>query len=161
MTHTSHLLIGMVGYLAWSSHTGGEAGLATLAAAGLGSLMPDIDHPDSQIGRLLWPISQPVARLLGRRGVTHSLLLVAALAALAHHLEPPSRELAVAFGIGYGLHIAADLLNQRGVALLFPLQARFRAPVTVRTGGAGEAVITTLILGAAAVSIMGWAVLPF
>ncbi|MBK5935738.1 metal-dependent hydrolase, partial [Halorhodospira halophila] len=97
----------------------------------------------------------------GRRGVTHSLLLVAVLAALTHHLEPPSQELAVAFGIGYGLHIASDLLNPRGVALLFPLQARFRAPATVRTGGVGEAVITTLIVGTAVVSITGVTALPF
>lgn len=50
----------------------------------IGSLLPDIDHPRSWIGRRILFISLPLSALVGHRGVTHSLLAILATAAIAH-----------------------------------------------------------------------------
>ena len=42
------------------------------------ALLPDLDHPQSLLGRQLPWISGPLSRLFGHRGFTHSLLAVAA-----------------------------------------------------------------------------------
>ena len=40
----------------------------------LGSVLPDIDHPTSTVGRLVPWISKPLERNYGHRAVTHSFL---------------------------------------------------------------------------------------
>jgi len=45
-----------------------------IVCAMLGSIMPDIDHPSSTIGRLLPWISKPIERRFGHRAITHSAL---------------------------------------------------------------------------------------
>ncbi|VEB43121.1 Inner membrane protein ydjM [Chromobacterium violaceum] len=48
-----------------------------LLAGGLaGSLLPDIDHPKSWLGRRIPFLSRPISYLFGHRGITHSLLAV-------------------------------------------------------------------------------------
>jgi inner membrane protein len=49
-----------------------------LALAIGGALLPDIDHPQSWVGRRARLISQPLAALIGHRGFTHSILAVIA-----------------------------------------------------------------------------------
>ena len=79
--------------------------IPAMAALTLGSILPDIDHRDSLVGRHV-PI---LPRLLKHRGVTHSLLF----AVLCYGLYPP-------LGVGVLLHLLLDLLNPAGVALLWP-----------------------------------------
>lgn len=45
----------------------------------LGSLLPDIDHPQSYLGRRLTPLSVPIFKLFGHRGITHSFLSLSIL----------------------------------------------------------------------------------
>lgn len=45
-----------------------------MAGAGIGSLIPDIDHEGSLIGRKMKPISHIVRKTCGHRGWTHTLL---------------------------------------------------------------------------------------
>lgn len=53
-----------------------------IVCAMLGSIMPDIDHPASTIGRTFPWISKPIERRFGHRAITHSALgtVVAAIA---------------------------------------------------------------------------------
>ena len=44
-----------------------------LALAALGSLLPDIDEPQSLLGRKLGFIAWPIKLVFGHRGFTHSL----------------------------------------------------------------------------------------
>ena len=63
--------------------------LLAVAASGL----PDADLPPAKIGRLFWFLSGPLERRFGHRTLTHSaimLLAVAALAALAALAAPLS-----------------------------------------------------------------------
>ena len=52
------------------------------ALASLAALLPDIDHPESLIGRVFLPLSKYIQRKYGHRTVTHSVfaILIVALA---------------------------------------------------------------------------------
>ena len=56
-----------------------------LGLAVAGSLLPDIDHPQSWVGRRSRPISTAIASAFGHRGVTHSAIAVFALVAVMLH----------------------------------------------------------------------------
>ncbi len=90
----------------------------------LGSLLPDIDHPHSLLGRYIPFISKPIYRYLGHRSLTHSLIFIYALVLIISLI---GFEL-FAFGIGMGMlsHILLDLFwpNSRGVAFLYPFYKR-------------------------------------
>ena len=96
----------------------------TMAAA-IGGLLPDLDHPESVLGRRLPLISIPLARVFGHRGMTHSLLavvfivmgLVAATTiyqlGIVGWLIPPLL-------VGYLSHILGDSMTPSGVPLFWP-----------------------------------------
>ena len=103
--------------------------IPAMAALTLGSILPDIDHRDSLVGRHV-PI---LPRLLKHRGVTHSLLF----AVLCYGLYPP-------LGAGVLLHLLLDVLNPAGVALLWPWKKRISTPVvTIASGGVLDGVPRT------------------
>ncbi len=154
MTGTSHVFIGLAGYAALAFHTPLPFSMTTTTAAVVGSLAPDIDHPSSRVGRLLWPISYPLARIFGHRGLTHSALALLGLVVAVALVDEPVVTTLIAFAVGYALHLAADACTTQGVVLLYPARKRFRAPITVRTGGPGEWALTALILLLAAASVV-------
>ncbi|MCU5774913.1 metal-dependent hydrolase [Erwiniaceae bacterium BAC15a-03b] len=102
-------------------------------AALLTCLLPDIDHPKSLLGQRLKWISQPVARIFGHRGFTHSLLAVLGGLALFQMNVPADGPLPAdvlqGMVLGYLSHIAADMLTPAGVPLLWPCRWRFRLPI--------------------------------
>ena len=53
------------------------------ALAAVASLLPDIDLPPARIGRLFGFVSGPLERRFGHRTLTHSALVLLAVAALA------------------------------------------------------------------------------
>jgi inner membrane protein len=142
----SHVLIGAAAWL-YIAH---DLGLPLLdpVALGLavaGSLSPDIDHPKSWVGRRVKVISVPVSKLFGHRGVTHSVVAVAACIACLrwdgqqwHHTLP--------FVIGYASHLAADLITPQGLCLAWPLRRTFAFPL-VKTGSFAEQALVTLVAG--------------
>ncbi|WP_338563200.1 metal-dependent hydrolase [Erwinia sp. E_sp_B04_8] len=96
-------------------------------------LLPDIDHPKSTLGQRFRWLSQPIARIFGHRGFTHSLLAVIGGVAL-FHLKLPKEWVIPAdvfqgLVLGYLSHIAADMLTPAGVPLLWPCRWRFRLPL--------------------------------
>lgn len=90
----------------------------------LGSLLPDIDHPHSLLGRYVPFISKPLYRYCGHRSLTHSLFFIFALVLL---ISLFGFEL-FAFGIGVGMlsHVLLDLFwpGSSGVAFLYPFYKR-------------------------------------
>ena len=127
MLWRTHLVMGLsAGYLVVGPD------VALLAAAGVISLIPDIDHPGSKVGRKA-PVFSVVLRIFfGHRGVLHSLAGVVVFglaAALAG-----GQGLGVAVVAGYLAHLLGDILTPYGVPLLWPLPWRVRIPV-VKTGG--------------------------
>lgn len=125
--------------------------LLMLGAGVVGSLLPDIDHPRSFLGRRLWFISIPLSNLIGHRGITHSIIGIAAMAAAIWYALTrlnwhPGYSVPIVIGaaIGYISHVVADYCTPSGVPLLWPMDKRFSAPITVQTGTMPEYVITIL-----------------
>jgi len=110
-----------------------------LGLAVLGALAPDVDCPQSWVGRRTRPISTLLAAVLDHRGVTHSALAMIGLVALALQAGV-WRSAAWAFVVGYLSHLAADLLTPRGLRLAWPLRRTWSVPLC-RTGSPAEPVI--------------------
>lgn len=115
---------------------------ATAAAASLLSLLPDIDHPESTIGRVFRPFSKYIQQKYGHRTVTHSLfaIMVISAALLPLLLIPRFLQWGGPFWTGlYGAallafssHIFIDLFNKSGVKFFAPFSQKeyisFRTP---------------------------------
>lgn len=107
----------MSGLFAYPSYYGGVM---------LGSLLPDIDHPQSYLGRRLPFLSVPIFKLFGHRGFTHSFLslgLLTIASAFYWSVNP------LFFGgilLGYFSHLLADMCTPSGVPLLYPDKTRFK-----------------------------------
>jgi inner membrane protein len=101
-----------------------------------GSLLPDIDEPNSYVGRRSFGMSSKVKEAFGHRGMTHSLLVWAVIA-LVVAFESPSL-FSIGFVLGYLFHIIEDFLSVQGVPLLWPFQTkRYKIPL-YRTGSVLE-----------------------
>lgn len=133
-----------------------QAHQAVLMIAGgvLGSMLPDIDHPSSAFGRRVRPISTVLSAVLGHRGLTHSLLAVVGMSALAwyalHHLDwHPSYSVPLVTGIavGYLSHLVGDWMTNSGVPLLWPIKRRFVAPIRMFTGDFKEYILAYVMYG--------------
>lgn len=137
--------------LAWTHMAAGAAAAASAAiAAGVlppelplvavaigGALLPDIDHPQSFLGRRVLPVAAVLGGLLGHRTVTHSLLGQAGVA-LAFLFLP--WQLGLALALGYGSHLLADSCTRGGIPLLWP-NRRLYGPRLMRTGGLVELLV--------------------
>jgi inner membrane protein len=127
-----------------------------LAVVAFGSLLPDIDHPDSSLANekvigvpIFLPFAWVIGKLFGHRGVTHSLLAVVGLIALGKVSQLPweamnlgwLRAAGEAFRYvwtdlnlgwlivwGYAWHLASDALTRSGIPLFWPLPSRFGIP---------------------------------
>lgn len=150
MMAKSHLVLGLAAWVAAAPmlHLPPYDPLC-LACAAVGALLPDVDHPKSAVGQRVWPVSAAIASVLGHRGITHSAaavaVLVLALAQTGWH-----RATVAALAVGYGSHLAADMLTPQGLRLWWPLKRTWGLPLC-RTGSVAEALVVGLLCGAA-----GW-----
>jgi inner membrane protein len=120
----SHMIAGAALWAVAAKLGGGApAEPAALAAAAMGALLPDIDHPQSWAGRKFRVISVPLSLVVGHRGVTHSLLAV--LGCIAVLALWRTGDWAAPVAVGYLSHLAADGLTPSGVPLLWPNRRRF------------------------------------
>lgn len=124
MMASTHIGFGMACWLAYARMRGLPFPIepVPMAIASVGALLPDIDHPNSALGRVIPFISIPVSAIFGHRGVTHSLLAVAGLSiALWYYgglwFVPP-------LIIGYLSHLSGDLLCNSGVPLFWPNRSK-------------------------------------
>lgn len=147
--------------LLWSTHfaigTLSGAGLATLlhgdplvftGAAGLASLLPDIDSPHSFLGRKVLPVSLALGAAIGNRGPLHSALACAVLVFLLYVWLPAHAGVLPAVAAGYLSHLLLDALNPGGVPFLWPWKKRFRVAFCM-VGSLPERVLSFPLLLAA------------
>lgn len=128
-------------------------GPAGLALAFVGSLLPDIDHPASWVGRRLRPVSTAISGAFGHRGITHSAIAVVTLVLLLEH-GGYTRSVTSALAVGYLSHLAADMLTPRGLRLLWPLRTTWSLPLC-HTGSPAEAVVVTGVCVLAGLRLLG------
>lgn len=148
MAH-SHVLFGACGWWAWCLYSGDPVTATDTAVAMLGGLLPDIDHPQSTLGRRIPFISIPIAKVFGHRGITHSLLAVIGVAALLMFYGVPLIGMGAAgilapVCIGYLSHLVGDMLTPSGVPLLWPVKKNYSIGL-FRTGSPVETVVVTAL----------------
>ncbi|MBL8253070.1 MAG: metal-dependent hydrolase [Candidatus Competibacter sp.] len=128
MTLGTHVAFASVLYLGGATLFGYKPDWIGWLLAAAASLLPDIDLPPSKIGRLLWPISVPLERRFGHRTLTHSLIVLSAVAALAAPLAAIRPQYWGCVVGGYWSHVWIDMLNARGVDLFWPSPVRLVTP---------------------------------
>jgi inner membrane protein len=142
----SHVLLGAGGWLVVCGSTGMPAKASAVAAAMLGSLLPDIDHPKSFVGRRLWFISVPIASVFGHRGMTHSLLAIGLWVWLMTCGLAWEQDMVVAAAVGYLTHLAGDWMTVGGIPLLWPWRRRFQSPFGFKSGGVTETALDLVLV---------------
>lgn len=113
-----------------------------------GAILPDLDHPESKPGKVLW-----IGKILNlfkfkHRGITHSLLAVSIILIFMSIFTYYNRSLlpaAIAMVVGYFSHLILDMLNKQGVSLLYPKKKRYNI-LSIKTGGIGGFMVFCLLL---------------
>ena len=151
----SHVVVGIAAWVWAAPHLGLPAfDMVPLAMAIGGSLLPDIDHPHSWVGRRVRVISRPLAATIGHRGFTHSMLAVIGCGLLLHW-QGLGRGIVDPLIVGYLSHLAADFLTSSGLRLAWPLRRRYALPLC-KTGSRAESLIVVAFaiwVGATAMGI--------
>ena len=119
MLGKNHLAFGITSALATSvvlNKAGVELDYATVsiitASSAFGSLLPDIDDPNSMIGRLFVHIASFINRVFGHRTITHDLMIFLPLFIASFFVKNT-----IFFGImlGYIGHLFLDSWTEQGV----------------------------------------------
>lgn len=153
MNGRTHLVIALAAGVAVASVAPPDMAMRAMviATAGVGGLLPDVDHPKSIISGYLPGVGGAVRLVASHRGPTHSLFFVSTILAVLFALHAPQWIIAAAAG-GLVSHILADMLTVAGVPILLPVSRRaFRlAPSAVlwSTAWILESVATVAALGA-------------
>ncbi len=102
--------------------------------------LPDIDHPQSKVGRKV----KIIGYLFEHRGFFHSFFAIALFTFLIYGLSG-SLLYSSAFLIGYASHILADAFSDKGIMPFHPL-LKFRLNGFFRTGSAYEYILMVFLV---------------
>ncbi|MFQ5474383.1 MAG: metal-dependent hydrolase [Candidatus Nanoarchaeia archaeon] len=141
MFHT-HLAFGLLAALLSNYVLTPERALLFFALVLLGSLLPDVDHPDSFLGKR----TKIFALLFEHRGFLHSIYAVA-LAVIFGFIMFGNNSLAWALAIGYFSHLVSDAFSKEGIMFFQPWW-RFRIHGWIRTGSFLEVGFCLIIVAA-------------
>ncbi|OQX55275.1 MAG: hypothetical protein B5M53_04455 [Candidatus Cloacimonas sp. 4484_209] len=121
MMSFTHTVFGVLILELFGSVLGIEITTVVIAVAVLFSLLPDIDHPRSAVGILLFPFSKFISERYGHRTITHSMMTFIPLCIFALVLIPVSGvPVAFAMVVGYLSHLISDGMTEMGCPLLYP-----------------------------------------
>lgn len=131
-----------------------------LCGALLGSLLPDIDHRNSYIGRKLRVASFIISKTLGHRSIVHTPIVIFAFSALLYSLITQftgiihSLSRLFVIGMSYGMfsHLLLDMLTRRGIPLLYPFSSKSFRIANFKGGGIGDSL--TMIIGPILIGLM-------
>lgn len=140
MTGKTHTFVGLTSCMVLTAvypNTMEIAGKAVIPMLGVlatipGSLGPDVDIAGSTASRKV-PL---LNKVLKHRGITHTLLVPAVLYAIIYQFDFNIMVMSQVFGFLFGwvMHIFADLLNKKGVPVLWPLMTSHFHIMTIKTG---------------------------
>ena len=93
-----------------------------IATTIIASLLPDIDHTRSIIGKIFLPFSRYLNRRYGHRTITHSLTILIGLSLFLAYLEAiflHTSTYSKIFFLAYFSHLILDMMTVQGVPLLY------------------------------------------
>lgn len=157
MRGKAHLISGLSTGIATAVFTfSGSAGgvFATIGASAIGSLIPDIDLPNSTIGKKVKPISFVINKMFGHRTITHApiwiiplLILYKFMPNIAHGLSANTITLLqhtiVGYVAGFICHLFGDMLTVGGIPLLYPFK-RSRFHLTNIESGKHDIILSVI-----------------
>lgn len=139
----THLVFGILcGLLVYGLFSISLSIYVFLALVGISSLIVDIDHPSSKVGKKVKPVSFVTNFLMGHRGMIHSL--IPAVLLFLVFVIFGYFEIGLALGLGYFSHLIADMLTLEGINFFYPLKTRTSG--FIRTGGFIEMVFLLVCL---------------
>ena len=95
----------------------------TISIVVFGSLLPDIDHTKSIIGKVFLPISKWLNKRYGHRTITHSIFALFLVSLISSFIESTffgSRSYSLFLSLAYLSHLIFDMMTVQGVPLLYP-----------------------------------------
>lgn len=140
-----------------------ELTVGNVVALSVGAIFPDIDHPNSYIGKRMPVTSNGMRKLFGHRGIVHSLVGAIALTAVVRFLlltlHLPS-EWGTWFLMGFIAHLVEDSFSRYGIAWFQPIynkniQFGFKQ-IYYKTGGTSEWVIFLIAIAIIIYQIVHW-----
>lgn len=105
------------------------------------TLLPDIDHPESKLGKKIWPFSLLINIFFGHRGILHSIFIPLAFVIIGYIVKLPW--IGIALAGGYIVHLCMDMLTLSGIRFL-----GIGKPIRgfIRTGGVVEIILFFVLL---------------
>jgi len=124
MMFWTHLLFGFLLGILGILYFRPENQILFMILALIGSALPDIDHPNSKLGRR----AGIIGLLFQHRGFFHSLFMLLILAVLGSLVSKGVYLYAVV--IGFGSHLLIDSITREGIMPFHPLfKLRLRGPI--------------------------------
>lgn len=88
------------------------------------SLLPDIDHPKSVVGRIMKPLAQIINRNYGHRTITHSVFFLVGSTAVIGFINSALLHvpfLASTYFLGVFSHCLFDMMTLSGITFFYPI----------------------------------------
>jgi inner membrane protein len=129
-------------------------GTIFIAGSVIGSLIPDIDHRGSYLGRRAKLLSVPIHLLVGHRGITHTPLMLMAIVSLLLFVSKTFLSgtdslvfsyMTLGIGTGIASHIFLDSLTKGGVPLLYPFSSKKISLLPLKTGSFSEKIVALVM----------------
>lgn len=138
-------------------------GSAFLAGSYIGSVVPDIDHPNSFIGKRFKVISYGVNKMCGHRGFVHSPLFFLIYSLLVMFLSVYFSgfaqilyyQFAMGSVLGFFSHLLLDCLTVGGIPLLSPFSKKTYRIAKFRTNKSEGIVSFLCILITIGITLLG------
>ncbi len=115
-----------------------ELGIAFYVVFLIASIIPDIDSPNSKIGKRF----KFLGLIFNHRGFFHSILALFLFSFLIYFFD---FNLALAFFLGYSLHLLIDSFTKQGIYLFFPLSLK-KSKGNIKVGSLLEKIIFMMLL---------------
>ncbi|MBW2993437.1 metal-dependent hydrolase [Candidatus Woesearchaeota archaeon] len=104
-----------------------------------GAVLPDIDNPDSKVGRNI----KIIGRIFRHRGIFHSLIAGVLLGWLLWTFV--GHQYGIALFVGYASHLFIDGFTKMGINFLHPF-SKLHLSGFIKTGTAGEWIVFGMII---------------
>jgi len=122
----THIVAGGISWIAFAGIAHIPMNPFHVALAMGSSLLPDMDHPKSVFGRMIYPVSGIISGIFGHRGITHSIFAVAVIIVSMFYFGATSGYIVSAISVGYLSHILADWMTPIHATLFKPTDCPYR-----------------------------------
>lgn len=139
MTGKTHIMGGIAATTAYAYYSNYDP-TALIISGAIGSIIPDICHGGSKIGRRFPILSNIINAIFGHRTITHSLIFLVLIGYILT-LITDNQSIIMGVVIGMASHLILDACTKNGIKLLYPASVTIRLPITTRTGGTVENIV--------------------